>query len=288
MTYSLTRTALTRTALQLASSIRRANNLGPFLPVPIFDLCERIGISVQHLDFSMEGMYVSKAEPSILISSLRPLGRRAFTCAHELGHHFLGHGTSFDKLADRVSDAPEEISADAFAGFFLMPILGIRKAFTQRAWNIRQASSTQMYTVACQFGVGYESLIAHLAYSAQEIDVTHAELLRKVKLPAVRKEMSGLDLAGHLMVVDEHWSLPTVDLEVGNKLLLPNGWLVDRKSLSKVNSSGSETLYEAASCGLSQVHNSVLGKSMFVRICKSGYVGFNENRFLEEDEDDES
>lgn len=82
-------------------------------------------MKVQFLnDINTEGIYATRPKPMILISSLRPLSRRAFTCAHELGHHFFGHGSTIDELkeeSESVDFQPHEFLADTFGGFLLMP-----------------------------------------------------------------------------------------------------------------------------------------------------------------------
>jgi Zn-dependent peptidase ImmA (M78 family) len=73
-------------------------------PVCVYALAERLGIEVRFLDIpSMEGIYRGPKHPTIILSSLRPPGRQAYNCAHELGHHDLGHGAQFDELIDERS-----------------------------------------------------------------------------------------------------------------------------------------------------------------------------------------
>ena len=87
-------------------------------------------------------MYDREPKPRIHVSALRPLARRTFTCAHELGHHVFGHGSTIDELRDDQSKSaerpPNEILADAFAAFVLMPTLGLREAFTKRGLVLLQ------------------------------------------------------------------------------------------------------------------------------------------------------
>ena len=77
-------------------ALRTRNKAGATLgqAICVYDLAEHLGIEVRFLDIpSMEGFYSKNPGPLILLSTLRPAGRRVFTCAHELGHHVLGHGT---------------------------------------------------------------------------------------------------------------------------------------------------------------------------------------------------
>lgn len=110
-------------ALTKALKARKRLGISPQESISAMDAAERMGIEVRLVDFpSMEGMYVAGDAPKIIMSSLRPPGRRSFTCAHEIGHHLFGHGEQFDELiSDRSFSRAEsdvEFAADCFAGFF--------------------------------------------------------------------------------------------------------------------------------------------------------------------------
>ena len=64
-------------------------------------------------------MYHQGSGPTVILSSLRPPGRRAFTCGHELGHHVSGDGTRVDQLVGQWQPPTfdsREFAADCFAG----------------------------------------------------------------------------------------------------------------------------------------------------------------------------
>ena len=82
---------------------RSKNEAGLTGPLCIYKLCETHGVTVRFVDVNMEGMYQRSAAPRIFISSLRPVARRAFNCAHELGHHLFGHGSTVDQLYEELS-----------------------------------------------------------------------------------------------------------------------------------------------------------------------------------------
>ena len=166
-------------------------------PLNVYDLCELLQprVRVRFADYSMEGCYCRSDRPLIEVSALRPLGRRVFNTAHELGHHELGHpGMRLDEHleegADENSD-PDEFAANAFAGFLLMPKIGVRQAFSVRGWSIANPKPEQAFVVACHFGVGYETLVNHLAYGLREIRHAQAEQMTKVHLPQIRRRCLG-------------------------------------------------------------------------------------------------
>src|SRR3954447_13733612 len=97
------------------------------VPVNAFDIAQMSGLDVRFLDApSLEGMFVRDPGLRVLLPSLkhRPRPRVLFSCAHEIGHHQLGHGTKADEyLADGQSHAfsAEEFLANSFAAHLLMP-----------------------------------------------------------------------------------------------------------------------------------------------------------------------
>lgn len=217
--------ALAQQAMYKSVEIRAKERLGTTNPICIYDLCKRLDISVRFVPVSMEGLYV-REDQTILLSALRPLPRRNFTCAHEVGHHVFGHSSLLDEILEDAGKKnvikPEEFLVNTFAGFLLMPILGIRKAFAMRNLEIGRATPEQFFTIACSFGVGYETLLRHIAYSLQILAPTKAESLAKVKPKQIRNNILGFSFDAPLIVADKHWVLPTLDAEVGTLLLLPN------------------------------------------------------------------
>jgi Zn-dependent peptidase ImmA (M78 family) len=135
------RRSLVMDAADAALRVRQSAGLGMWTPMCVYDVAEKLGIEVRFVDISsMEGMYCKIATPLILVSSLRPSGRQAFTCAHELGHHIYKHGTRIDELVDRPTAKsrfdPEEFLADCFAGLLLMPKSAVSRAFAICGWDL--------------------------------------------------------------------------------------------------------------------------------------------------------
>ena len=132
-TPSFNRRALATQAMQAAAATRAKAKLDQVGPICIYGLCETLGVAVRFNNINMEGMYQRGIPPRIHLSARRPLPRRAYNCAHELGHHVFGHGSSIDELREDAKaqpwEDPKEFLADTFAGFVLMPIIGLRRAF---------------------------------------------------------------------------------------------------------------------------------------------------------------
>src|SRR3546814_1820714 len=121
---SIARKSLVVRGMQASLNARKLAGADLKSPICIYRVCEAHDVTVRFNDINMEGMYDRTTKPRIHISALRPLARRAFTCAHELGNHVFGHGSTIDELRDdhlkNSSRPPEEILADSFAAFILI------------------------------------------------------------------------------------------------------------------------------------------------------------------------
>ncbi len=283
-----TRTSLARRALDKAAEAREEAGCDQRSPVCVYEICRRFGVEVRFVPVSMEGMYYKTKPPRILLSALRPLPRRAFTCAHELGHHLFGHGSTIDELQEEAAKDrfnPDEFLVDTFAGFLLMPKVAVRRAFVLRGWDLEKATPEQVYTVASSFGVGYATLAVHLGYGLQLIPVARAEELKKVALPKIRKNLLGRPLDGQLVVADLHHLAPTVDAEVGASLLLPPGSTAEGEGLRVVEDLPAGRLFAAARTGLVRVTVPGSEWAVMARISRHQYVGLSDYRHLEDDEE---
>src|SRR5437870_7131834 len=121
-----------RQALRGALNLRRRVSASVSQPICIYDTAEQLGIEVIFRpENSLGGIYNKTAE-TILIPTRRPPGRQAFTCAHEIGHWFFGHGTGIDEISDleRFDESdPNERLVDIFASYLLMPPWAVREAY---------------------------------------------------------------------------------------------------------------------------------------------------------------
>ncbi|HMO80026.1 MAG TPA: ImmA/IrrE family metallo-endopeptidase [Pyrinomonadaceae bacterium] len=277
-------------ALTAALKVRSRAKADLVSPVCPYDICQELDISVKFVDVNMEGVYVREPKPRIVISALRPLARRNFTCGHELGHHVFGHSSNLDLLIkdreDENYDSPEEFLADSFSSFLLLPALGVRKAFASRSWNAASASPVQIYTVACNFGVGYATLVNHLTYSLNQISRTQAKKLLRSSPQTIREGILDHPSSDPLIIVDRHWLAPTADVEVGTTLLLPSDALPSNDTLIQVDDSPFPTLFRAIRTGVVRVSTRDNSWGIFVRIMPFQFQGLARYRHLEADEDD--
>jgi len=284
----MTRDEMARVALRQAMKIRERASIDSTSPVCIFDLAEQLGLEVKFRpEKSLAGMYAKSPRGVILISAHRPPGHRAFTCAHEIGHHIFGHGTRVDeyvKNADKPwQTAPEEWLVNRFAAYLLMPLPAVIKAFKRRGWVPASCTALQAYTVASQLGVGYTTLIAQMSSTHGLLSAERADHLRRVTPKEIRNQVLGHDDSRHLVIVDQWWDAKvTADSEVGDHLLLPNNTVVEGTAVTPVVRNDSGTTVIAALPGTARAELPSTNWAIFVRVSKYQYTGRSLFRFLED------
>jgi Zn-dependent peptidase ImmA (M78 family) len=287
---SFNRRTLATQAMQAAIAIRAKAKLNQHGPICIYSLCEKLGVTVRFNNINMEGMYQRGAPPRIHLSARRPLPRRAYNCAHELGHHVFGHGSSIDELREAAKDHPwedpKEFLADTFAGFALMPIMGLRRAFAARGWTPETATAAQMFTIACDFGVGYGTLLTHLSAGVNMISRARAAALQRVTPNALRADILGALTPEPLVVADHHRTGATLDAEVKTLLVLPPGTETTGDRLVRERDLANGRLFRAVRSGIIQASTDSGAWAVFVRIAPEAYVGLAQYRHLEDDPDE--
>jgi Zn-dependent peptidase ImmA (M78 family) len=284
------RRALANRAMQAAIATRAKATVDQHSPVCIYGLCATLGVVVRFNNINMEGMYQRAAPPRIHLSARRPLPRRAYNCAHELGHHVFGHGSSIDELREDAKEHPwedpKEFLADTFAGFTLMPIMGLRRAFAVRGWKPETATPVQMFTIACDFGIGYSTLLTHLSVGVNMISRARADTLQRATPKAIRAEILGSLTPEPLIVADYRRAGPTLDAEEKMLLLLPPGTETTGSSLTFERDLPDGRLFRTVRPGIVQASADSGAWATFVRIAPEAYVGLAQYRHLEDDPDE--
>ncbi len=288
---SFNRRALATQAMQAAIATRAKAKLDQHGPICIYGLCETLGVTVRFNNINMEGMYQRGAPPRIHLSARRPLPRRAYNCAHELGHHIFGHGSSIDELREDAKDHPwedpKEFLADTFAGFTLMPIIGLRRAFAARGWTPETATPAQMFTVACDFGVGYGTLLTHLAAGVNMISRARAAALQRVTPKALRADILGaLDSRAldcrRPVIARGRLSTPRSRRCCSSRRERKRP--VTASSIERDLADG--RLFRAVRPGIVQASAEKGAWAVFVRVAPEAYVGLAQYRHLENDPDE--
>ncbi|MFO8073406.1 MAG: XRE family transcriptional regulator [Polyangia bacterium] len=149
---------------RLARMAREAAELpeGPvFEPI---DAAERLGLLVFVLDLDnpgFDGSYVALPGCGVaLVDGTAPSGKRRFTVAHELGHHFLED--EYDTFVDApASKSRREKLIDAFAVHFLLPRAPVTSRFraaVEAGETVRRAA----LRLGWEYQVSWTALCAHL------------------------------------------------------------------------------------------------------------------------------
>jgi len=281
------RSRLAGEALKAAVAARRQAGLDQINPICIYDLAEKLGVPVRFTDINMEGIYTRLPKPCIQLSVERSPPRRVFTCGHELGHHVFGHGVTVDAVqadSETLGDnSPNEVLANNFAGFVLMPTPGVRGAFGRRGVTPATADEITYYAIASNFGVGYATLITHLRYGLRELPDKRAIALGKASPKAIRQTILGADRPEPLLYVDAHWVARPIDAEVGTLIVLPTGTAVDGAVLESTGAHARGDIWRAVRTGIGRV--TIGTTTLFVRIAREKFVGLARYRHLEEDDD---
>lgn len=279
------RLALARQALRGAMQLRRNLAIPREAPVNAFDVADMVGADVRFLDApSLEGMLVRDPGLRVLLPSTqhRPMGRILFSCAHEVGHHYMGHGTRVDSYIEGAEDGrhtDEEFLADSFAGHLLMPRPAVLVAFARRQWDPATLSAAQAYVVAGELGVGYGTLLHHMDRVLRIVPSAHRQELDKSSPKRIRERLLGKPCPERLLVADAAWCHVPLDAEVGELLMLPKSSGDNCPLLSRCDVGDDHSLYMAATPGESRL---TLACEIVVRVARKHYVGPLSNRYLED------
>jgi hypothetical protein len=277
-------------ASSMALRIRQQYGISSDQPCCVYDLAEKMGVEVRFAELpSAEGVY-SPAKPVAIVSSLRPPGRQAFTCAHELGHHSYGHGEQFDELIEdrgkRRRYDPKEFEADCFASALLMPKTAILKGLAVRGWTPKTISGSQMYALSSWLGVGYTTLIGNMQWGMNLLERDQAEALEKLRGPQIRKSILGCECKEHLIVVDEAWSGRPIDAQVGNILILPPATLIESGVVELMDSDERRIVARAVRPGIGRGVIRNTSWAQYIRVSRKQFTGLARFRHLEEVEDE--
>lgn len=129
-------------------------------PADLAKVAGKLGIEVHDREFveEVDGLYLRLpgAPPLIAINCLyvKPLVRKRFTLAHEIGHHLLSRKISPNKRlfffdTSKTQRTMMEHACDRFAALLLMPENLVRQFYDELAYNAERRVSI----MADRFGV---------------------------------------------------------------------------------------------------------------------------------------
>jgi hypothetical protein len=282
-----------RDAMRHGLQLRRSLSIPRDIPINIFDIATSIGVEVQFLDLpSLEGMFYRGPDPKVILPSIkhRPRGRVAFSCAHELGHFDLGHGTRVDEYieSDRVHGGElslEELAADTFASTVLMPRPAVIARFECRGWDVNSVSEIGLIQIATELDVGYTTLCTHLHANLELVDSGWLKKRSKFTPKELRNFIAPHVECRRLVLLDQHWpkALP-IDLEVGDCLAIPVPLVAKLPpSLQPVSEHDGRSIFRAVTVGEMPAY--LVNQRIDLRIARKGYCGLLKYRYEEEVEE---
>jgi Zn-dependent peptidase ImmA (M78 family) len=285
---TMDRKHLARTAIHKALEARKSLGIALTEPVCAYTVADQLGLDVWFADIpSMEGIY-SAGSRTVIVSALRPPGRQAFTCAHEIGHHLHGHGVQYDEWIEHRTGArrfdPNEFVADCFAGEMLMPKLVVSRGFALRGWNPVASEPVAFYVIASWVGVGYATLITHMRATLNMLSADRAEELLKYRtqIPELRKQLIGRECLDNLIAVDQHWYGRSIDAQVSELILLPKLTRLEGSCGTIIEENDRGTLVMASTPGIGRCLHPGSGWCAYMRVSRKNYVGRARYRFEEE------
>lgn len=125
----------------------------------------------------------------ILVNFDRPRGLVHMTCAHELGHFFLGHSSTADETVDYVQDADViEQQANQFAYSLLSPSWLVAATMRQRGWSREHLRIPSIvYQLSLRLGTSFTAMVwslVRLGHLARQ----DAERLVAIKPVSVKRD----------------------------------------------------------------------------------------------------
>ena len=277
---------LNRIALRAAIETRMRLSIDQEDPICIYDVAQKLELEVKFQGGSSFGGMYFKDRETVIVPALRPPGRQALTCAHEMGHWRFKHGTRIDEASEIQGELknPDERVATLYASYLLMPREAVDRAFSRRKMLPQSCSPIGVYEVSGQLGVGYATLIHHLRWSVRRISAGHARELLKINPKELRAQVLGDCESQHLIIASKVWEKVPVDLRVGDYAVLPHAAVVEGTSVELVGSCSIGKIIRAILPGRSRAECVKSGWACFIRVCRMNYVG--QSRFRHEEDPD--
>lgn len=285
-----TRKRLTLQAASQAQIVRAKCKIKRGAAIDPILVAETLGCEVRFMALpSLEGLYSPTPRPIIVLGSERPAGRRAYTCTHEIGHNEFKHGTRIDEFVNDSTpetDDPDEFLANMFAAFLLMPKSIIQKALKERQIQPQRIEPMQIFRMASHLNVGYGTLINHMTWTLNLLDRQQYKNLLGTQPKELKAQFGGSPQGG-VIIVDGLWQDRTVDLEIGDILVLHGHAILDETSLlSSAGTIDGQRTYRAVSRGYARAIDERGDWAINIRIASKHYEGLARFRFYPDPEEE--
>ncbi len=127
---------------------------------------EGVSVLLRPMD-KLLGAFLREERPGILVNSARSAGLIHMTCAHELGHYFMGHQSALDETIDYGGNAVVmEQEAETFGYHLLVPKPLLSIICKRKGWSRTSLTNPHvLYQMSLRLGVSYSaaawSLVRH-------------------------------------------------------------------------------------------------------------------------------
>lgn len=173
------------------------------------------------------GAFLNDSVPGILINSERPAGLITMTCAHELGHFFLGHEATFDLEIDYSSSALEvERLADTFAYSLLTPSWLIPYISKIKGWGISDLNNAEhIYQLSLRLGISYTATVLALVRQKIITQPPIRDALLKTTPASIKQKLvsgfstDGFSVKGDIWIVDDKDKFFIIEPKVDDVIL---------------------------------------------------------------------
>ena len=172
------------------------------------------------------GGFVRESSPGIIVNVARPRGLVHMTCAHELGHFFMGHESTADfELDYPTTGSLVERQADQFAYSLLVPQWLVARAMKAKRWTRQDLERPWVvYQLSLRLGTSFKAMAWSLERLGQ-ISVHVASAIAATPLKKLKQEA-----LGQYSLEDwnrDVWLLDSSDQDLILEPSLGDGFVVD-------------------------------------------------------------
>jgi Zn-dependent peptidase ImmA (M78 family) len=209
-------------------------------PVDVFKIVQELGIWLNSRPLgNLFGFYLRQGDAlGIFLNAAHPETLQRYTCAHELGHHLLGHDSNLDDASDidglGGGTPAQERAAQVFAGNFLMPLGLVNRVLRRLGLYDQSLSASDVYEVSRELDVSYTATVWRLR-TLDRLDGPTATAYTRSGAAAAKYALRGGpphgSARGDLWVVDKAGDDLIGKCRVGDEVLLR---LVENRSTGYV------------------------------------------------------
>lgn len=168
-----------------------------------------ITVMFRPLDKLLGGFLREDSKAGILVNVHRPRGLVHMTCAHELGHYFLGHESTTDETVDiGMSAHLIEQQANQFAYSLLAPQWLVVTIMNLKRWSKSHLENPSVvYQLSLRLGMSFEAMtwsLVRLKFISQtSASRTLAQRPKTIKLDALNIQDASVKVPGDVWVLDK-------------------------------------------------------------------------------------